>query len=349
MRRKLAAIVVLGLVISLKGAPVPAPAHIDVTVHEGTSMSVAVSPDGRTLAVDLQGSIWTLPAAGGAATRITDIFNDARQPAFSPDGKWIAFFAYRDGGYDLWAIAPDGSNQHKLTWGAFDDREPAWSHDGTRVAFSSDRGNPLGSDYNIWIARHAQRRAPPADEESRRRLHADLVARRQGNRLRLDARGRPVGVGGERRRRHRAQGGERGGARRRAVVGRRRPARLSRDHRRRPRRRWRWTRVVALRDRRQDASPAAKTCSRSARRGPSPSEFYYVSDGKIRKRGVDGGAPQTIEFSATMQVTRAANDLHADASATSRRSRRARCSASSARCSRPTASRSPLPRSATST
>ena len=71
-------------------------------------MSVAVSPDGRTLAVDLQGSIWTLPAAGGAATRITDIFNDARQPAWSPDGKWIAFFAYRDGGYDLWAIAPDG-------------------------------------------------------------------------------------------------------------------------------------------------------------------------------------------------------------------------------------------------
>src|SRR5258708_20870923 len=150
MRRVMAAIVVLGLGIALEGAPGPPPALIDVTVREGTSMSVAVSPDGRTLAVDLQGSIWTLPAAGGAATRITDVFNDARQPAFSPDGKWISFFAYRDGGYDLWAIAPDGSNQHKLTWGAFDDREPAWSHDGTRVAFSSDRGSPLGSDYNVW-------------------------------------------------------------------------------------------------------------------------------------------------------------------------------------------------------
>jgi Tol biopolymer transport system component len=124
---------------------------IDVTVGEGTSMSVAVSPDRKTLAIDLQGSIWTLPVTGGDARRITDVFNDARQPAWSPDGRWITFFGYRDGGYDLWAVAPDGSQQHKVTWGPFDDREPAWSHDGTRIAFSSDRGNPLGSDYNIWI------------------------------------------------------------------------------------------------------------------------------------------------------------------------------------------------------
>ena len=114
-------------------------------------MSVTASPDGRMLAVDLQGSIWTLPATGGAATRITDVFNDARQPSWSPDGRSIAYFAYRDGGYDLWAIAPDGTQQRKLTFGAYDDREPAWSHDGTRIAFSSDRGDPLGSNYNIWV------------------------------------------------------------------------------------------------------------------------------------------------------------------------------------------------------
>src|SRR4051794_16982414 len=150
MRRRWTALGVFVLASALKGAPGPTPPRIDVTVHEGTSMSVAVSPDGRTLAVDLQGSIWTVPASGGIATRITDVFNDARQPTWSPDGKWITFFAYRDGGYDVWAITPDGSNQHKLTWGPFDDREPIWSHDGTRVAFSSDRGSPLGSDYNIW-------------------------------------------------------------------------------------------------------------------------------------------------------------------------------------------------------
>src|SRR5205814_5840502 len=38
----------------------------------------------------------------------------------------------------------------------------------------------------------------------------------------------------------------------------------------------------------------------------SPTEFFYVSDGKIRKRTLGGGNAQTVEFSATMQVTRAA-------------------------------------------
>jgi Tol biopolymer transport system component len=143
----------LGLALCLvAGAGDAAPPKtVAVTVNEGTSMSVAVSPDGKMLAIDLQGSIWVMPATGGPARRITDLFNDARQPVWSPDGKTIAFFAYRDGGYDLWAVAPDGGHQHQLTWGPFDDREPVFSHDGTRIAFSSDRGNPLGSDYNIFV------------------------------------------------------------------------------------------------------------------------------------------------------------------------------------------------------
>ena len=90
-------------------------------------------------------------SAGGAAKRVTDLFNDAHQPQWSPDSKSIVFFGYRDGGYDLWEVGADGSNQHMLTEGTFDDREPIFSHDGSKIAFSSDRGNPLGSDNNIWV------------------------------------------------------------------------------------------------------------------------------------------------------------------------------------------------------
>src|SRR5215469_5959552 len=137
--------------LSCTGAQAATPKQITITVDEGTSMAVAVSPDGRWLAMDLQGSIWVVPASGGAARRVTDLFNDARQPVWSPDGRSIVFFGYRDGGYHLWSVAPDGTGQKELTRGAFDDREPAFSHDGTRIAFSSDRGNPLGSDYNIFV------------------------------------------------------------------------------------------------------------------------------------------------------------------------------------------------------
>jgi Tol biopolymer transport system component len=305
MRRQLAAIVVLGLVISLKGAPVPAPAHIDVTVHEGTSMSVAVAPDGRTLAVDLQGSIWTLPAAGGTATRITDVFNDARQPAFSPDGKWIAFFAYRDGGYDLWAIAPDGSNQHKLTWGAFDDREPAWSHDGTRIAFSSDRGSPLGSDYNIWTldirsGALKQITKDPADDYMPTWSPDDkeiaFASTRDDSRL---LRVVTVATGAER------------------SIPRSGDGRVDAPS---------WGAggdiVYHVTTGGRGANPGAQESSRYEIAGTpitggenvfafraswaSAKEFYYVSDGKIRKRGPDNGMLQTVEFAATLQVTRAA-------------------------------------------
>jgi Tol biopolymer transport system component/imidazolonepropionase-like amidohydrolase len=118
-----------------------------VVVNEGTSMSVAASPDGQTLAIDLQGSLWTLPVGGGTAKRITDEYNDARQPTWSADGRTIAFQGYRDGGYDIWAVESDGTKLRKLTSGPYDDREPAWSRDGSRIAFSSDRSG----NYDVWV------------------------------------------------------------------------------------------------------------------------------------------------------------------------------------------------------
>lgn len=272
------------------------PAPIEFKVDEGTSMSVAVSPDGRTLAMDLQGSLWTLPSTGGTAKRITDLFNDARQPAWSPDGRWIAYFAYRDGGYDLWAIAPDGSQPHKLTWGAFDDREPSWSHDGNRIVFSSDRGDPLGSNYNIWVldirsGALKQLTTDPSDDympsfspddsevafistrgDGGPAVFAVSLADGAERRLtdpsiRADA--PSWGPGGDIVYHVSAPGQSRLELKGRPLTGA------------------------------ENAFPFRVSWS-------SPTEFFYVSDGKIRKRSIASAEARaaTVDFTASLQVTR---------------------------------------------
>ena len=270
-----------------------------VVVSEGTSMSVSITPDGRTLAIDLQGTVWTLPSTGGAAKAITDFYNDARHPTFSPDGKTIAFQGYRAGTYDIWAVQVDGTNQRQLTRGPFDDREPAWSHDGTRVAFSSDRGESISAgqtsagigNYNIWIidTRNGQLtqvtkdRADdfmptwsPDDSEiafiSTRAggqtiwaLNVSSGAERRVSAEGVRADAPSWGPGGKI-----VYHSTAGNGSQLAVDG----AGLTAE---------------------ENAFPFRASWA-------SATEIVYVSDGKIRRRTLDGSASRTIEFSATLPV-----------------------------------------------
>jgi TolB protein len=100
------------------------------------------SADGKTLAFcrrTAEGSseVCTIPAAGGDPKPI-DLGGDAWDPAFSPDGKRLAFVSFRDGaGFRVYAADADGKNVTKLT----DDANPAgfgypaWSPDGKAIAF----------------------------------------------------------------------------------------------------------------------------------------------------------------------------------------------------------------------
>ncbi|MCA3752162.1 MAG: PD40 domain-containing protein, partial [Phenylobacterium sp.] len=93
--------------------------QVPITVDEGTWMNLDVSPDGRTLAFDLLGDIYTLPITGGTPTRISEGLPYETQPRFSPDGRRIAFTSDRGGGDNIWIMNRDGSDKRQLTQESF--------------------------------------------------------------------------------------------------------------------------------------------------------------------------------------------------------------------------------------
>jgi Tol biopolymer transport system component len=85
------------------------------TVTEGTWMSLDVSPDGTTIAFDLLGDIYTIPATGGDAKVVLSGAAMQRDPRFSPDGTKLLFISDASGGDNAWMSNVDGSNARPIT------------------------------------------------------------------------------------------------------------------------------------------------------------------------------------------------------------------------------------------
>ena len=93
-------------------------------------MSVDLSPDGRTLAFDSHGAIFTVPVTGGPATRLTNGALFDTRPLWSPNGDRIAFVRSDGRRQNVWvvdrqshrvaAVTTDSSPRRivSLAWGA---------------------------------------------------------------------------------------------------------------------------------------------------------------------------------------------------------------------------------------
>ncbi|MEO7133576.1 MAG: hypothetical protein ABI024_05080, partial [Vicinamibacterales bacterium] len=276
--------------VALASQVASGPLPISLTLREGTSMAAALSPDGRTLMIDLLGSLWTLPATGGAATRVTDEYLDARQPAWAPDNRRIAFQGYADGVWHIYVMNADGSGLRMVTSGPFDDREPSWSRDGNHLAFSSDRSG----NYDIWdlevaggavrqVTRHpANDYAPAYSPISSAIAFVTERADRRGV-WTIDS----------------ATGAEASFA---SASGALSAPSWSGDG----------AKVVynLIAADRSDLVVDGKAITASEDVFPfraqwtSPSELLYTADGKIKKRSIHGGTPTVIEFTAPVSFTR---------------------------------------------
>jgi Tol biopolymer transport system component len=65
------------------------------------------------------------------------------RPAWSPDGKWIAFSSSRKGNPDLWMISSDGRELVQLTKSPAAETSPTWSPDGQEIAYTSTESGQM--------------------------------------------------------------------------------------------------------------------------------------------------------------------------------------------------------------
>ncbi len=99
--------------------------------------NTALSPDGSTIAFTYKGDIYSVPATGGAAKRLTTDPAYDTKPIYSPDGSMIAFQSNRMGGHDIYVMPAAGGTPRRITTHSGSEVPLAWLGDST-IVFTAD-------------------------------------------------------------------------------------------------------------------------------------------------------------------------------------------------------------------
>jgi Tol biopolymer transport system component len=121
----------------------------------GTMRQPAISPDGRTVAVertDAQAGtndIWLHDLAHGTASRFTFGPKDNYYPSWSPDGSRILFISNQSGQYGLYVKPANGTGKAELLFESPEAKiDTNWSRDGKFVIFTIVGAR---TGYDIWV------------------------------------------------------------------------------------------------------------------------------------------------------------------------------------------------------
>jgi len=109
--------------------------------------NLALSPTGKRVAIEARGEIFTVPAEKGDVRNLSRASGSAeRDPAWSPDGKYISYFSDRAGEYKLIVESPDGLTPARevALQGRYHYYTPSWSPDSRKLLYSD-------TNLKVWV------------------------------------------------------------------------------------------------------------------------------------------------------------------------------------------------------
>jgi tricorn protease len=113
-----------------------------ITVRNDTE-GYDLSPSTKRAAVSVHGEIFTVATDRGDIQRVTQSFSREGGPAWSPDGKWIAFTSDKSGREEVWMAHEDSTSLKKLSEGDGEKSNIQWAPDAKALIYS-------GSDHKLY-------------------------------------------------------------------------------------------------------------------------------------------------------------------------------------------------------
>lgn len=98
--------------------------------------------------------LWTVPASGGIARRLTSNLSQVSSPALSPDGSRLAFTGQEEGESEVYCMPAVGGSARRLTYLGAHTRVVGWHPQGETIIFASDTAQPFSGWYQLYQIHH---------------------------------------------------------------------------------------------------------------------------------------------------------------------------------------------------